>query len=179
MFRKAKALYEMPEQEGSTEECRKMLERALQNEPDNAEIKQMLSEIENELKGDAHVPVAVEKERFDRLFQVMKDSGGKFEKLKIRYFGPDYRGLIATKDLKCGEIACFMPLRNMITLEMACASPIGHKMCLKNLKLRLISPKHSLMATFVLQEVRKPDSIWLPYFDVFPKNFDNFPIFYT
>ena len=62
---------------------------------------------------------------------------------------------------------------------MAFASPVGKKMYEKGLRQRLISPKHSFLATFVMQERRKDDTIWAPYLDILPKSFTDFPIFYT
>jgi len=49
----------------------------------------------------------------------------------------------------------------------------------KGLRSRLISPKHSFLATFIMQEKRKESSIWDYYIDILPKNFSNFPIFFT
>lgn len=44
---------------------------------------------------------------------------------------------------------------------------------------RLISPKHSFLATYIMQERRKESSFFDKYIDILPKAFDNFPIFYT
>jgi len=62
---------------------------------------------------------------------------------------------------------------------MAIASPVGAKMYEKGLRQRLISPKHSFLSTFIMQERRKPDTIWLAYIDILPKSYSNFPIFFT
>lgn len=60
---------------------------------------------------------------------------------------------------------------------MAKATPIGSKM--EKAKLNLLSPKHSFLSSFVLQERKKPDTKWHPYFDILPKSCSNFPIFFT
>lgn len=52
---------------------------------------------------------------------------------------------------------------------MAFASPVGKKMYEKGLRQRLISPKHSFLCTFIMQERRKPDSEWQNYIDILPK----------
>jgi histone-lysine N-methyltransferase SETD3 len=62
---------------------------------------------------------------------------------------------------------------------MAIASPVGKKMFEKGLRSKLISPKHSFLSTFIMQERRKPDSLWQIYIDILPKCFSNFPIFFT
>ena len=91
----------------------------------------------------------------------------------------DYRGVNAARDIKKGETILYVPKKQIITLEMAMASPIGKKMYEKGLRQRLISPKHSFLCTFVMQERRKPETEWNAYIDILPKNFDNFPIFFT
>lgn len=52
---------------------------------------------------------------------------------------------------------------------MAIASPVGAKMYEKGLRQRLISPKHSFLATYIMQEKRKESTIWDPYIDILPK----------
>ncbi len=62
---------------------------------------------------------------------------------------------------------------------MAFESPIGKLMMEKNLRNRLISPKHSFMATLLMQEIRKEDTPHRQYLNILPQAYDNFPIFYT
>jgi histone-lysine N-methyltransferase SETD3 len=85
----------------------------------------------------------------------------------------------AARDIKKGETVLFVPKDQIITLEMAIESPIGKKMYEKGLRNRLISPKHSFLSTYIMQERRKPDTIWEPYIDILPKSYSNFPIFFT
>jgi len=56
----------------------------------------------------------------------------------------------AARDIKKGETILYVPLNQIITLEMAIASPIGAKMYEKGLRQRLISPKHSFLGTFIM-----------------------------
>lgn len=45
---------------------------------------------------------------------------------------------------------------------------------------KLLSPKHSFLTTYVLQEMEKgADSFYFPFIDILPKSFDCFPIFFT
>ena len=55
----------------------------------------------------------------------------------------------------------------MITLEMAKETPVAKKII--QYRLDLLSPKHSFLSTFLLQEKKKEDSFWKPYLDVLPK----------
>lgn len=132
-----------------------------------------------ELKEDNYVPVQAEKTRFETMFTWMREWGANFDKLKVRYYAPDYRGVHAARDIKKGETILYVPKSEIITLEMAMESPIGALMHARNFRQRLISPKHSFLATYIMQERRKTDSWFDKYIDILPKAFDNFPIFYT
>jgi len=71
------------------------------------------------------VPVPAEKERFEVMFGWMRDGGSIFDKLKMRYYAADYRGVHASRDIKKGETILYVPKKEIITLEMAMESPIG------------------------------------------------------
>lgn len=46
-------------------------------------------------------------------------------------------------------------------------------------KLDLLSPKHSHLSTFLLQEKHNPNSFWKPYLDILPATYSSFPIFFS
>ena len=58
----------------------------------------------------------------------MKDSGAQFDKLKMRYYDLNYRGVHASRFIKKGETILYVPLKEIITLEMCMDSPIGKPM---------------------------------------------------
>jgi len=66
-----------------------------------------------------------ERQRFNKMFQWLKNSGAYFEKLKLRYYTEDYRGVHAARAIKKGETILLVPLKDLLTLDMAMASPIG------------------------------------------------------
>lgn len=107
------------------------------------------------------------------------EGGSKFDKLKIRYYSPEYRGVHAARNIKKGEIILLVPLKQIITLEMAFESPVGRKMVQRNMRNRLLSPKHSFLSTYIMQERRKNVSEFDLYMDILPKDLSNFPIFFT
>ena len=148
-------------------------------DPSNTEMTERLQFAEEEFKEDSYVPVQAEKDRFEVMFDWMKEGGALFDKLKLRYYAADYRGVHAARDIKKGETILYVPKQEIITLEMAMESPIGALMKARNFRQRLISPKHSFLATYVMQERRKENSYFDKYIDILPKAFDNFPIFYT
>lgn len=182
LFRKAIALYEMPQMETCVEQCVRVLEEAIQQDPDNQEIVKLLTGAREEMKEDNHVPVEAEKVRFETLFSWMKSDGSCFDKLKLRYYAADYRGVHAARDVKKGETILYVPLKQIITLEMAMESPIGSLMAARDFRRRLVSPKHSFLSTYIMEERRKETtggSYFDQFIDILPKCFDNFPIFYT
>jgi histone-lysine N-methyltransferase SETD3 len=115
--------------------------------------------------------------RFNKFVKWLKDGGAIFDKIKMRYYSPDYRGVHARGKIRKNEVFLMIPKELIITLEMAKATPIGSKM--EKAHLNLLSPKHSFLSTYVLQEKRKPETRFEPYFDILPKSTNNFPIFFT
>jgi len=165
--------------EGSAEKAINLFEKAIELDPSSIEMKEKLAFAREEYKEDSFVPVPAEKARFEVMFKWMRDGGSIFDKLKMRYYAADYRGVHASRDIKKGETILYVPKQEIITLEMAMESPIGALMHARNFRQRLISPKHSFLATYVMQERRKEVSFFDKYIDILPKAFDNFPIFYT
>ena len=119
------ALWELPHIDGTAEKVIEVLKEAITLDPENVEIQKMLEFAESELSLDKNVPVMEEKQRFDALFDWMKTDGAEFNKLKLRYYAPDYRGVHAARDIKKGETIVYVPLKEIITLEMAMETPIG------------------------------------------------------
>lgn len=170
----------MPQVAGTAEQTIELLAKANELDPTNEQIKEMLDFHVAEEKEDNYLPVAEEKVRFDALFEWMKKDGAEFDKLKMRYYAPDYRGVHAAREVKKGETILYVPRKEIITLEMAMESPIGALMAARNFRQRLISPKHSFLATYIMQDRRLPEGSYFDeYIDILPKAFDNFPIFYT
>lgn len=128
-----------------------VLKEALTVEPSNEDLMKLFEETKSEYEEDNRVGVEdPERARFEKLLQWLKEGGSQFDKLKIRYYTADYRGVHAARDIKKGETILYVPKHQIITLEMAMTSPVGKKMYEKGLRQRLISPKHSFLATFIM-----------------------------
>ena len=67
----------------------------------------------------------------------------------------------------------------MITLRVACHTPIGKMMIDKGLGKKLLEPKISFLAIYLMQEGKKKDSPYKEYLNMLPKSFSQFPIFFT
>lgn len=109
----------------------------------------------------------------------MEKHGSDFSKLKLRYYTENYRGVHAGQPVKNGETILYVPLPLIITLEMAFKSPVGKLMYEMGLRQRLISPKHSFLGTFLLQEQLKKETPFAEYLDILPKSLRDFPVFFT
>jgi len=62
---------------------------------------------------------------------------------------------------------------------MCFKSPIGKLMYEKGLRGRLISPKHSFLCAYILQEKKKAKQDFVQFLDILPKSFVDYPIFFT
>jgi len=99
-----------------------------------------------------------------------------FPKLEIHFYTDDYRGVLAKNNIMKDEIIMTIPRDCLISLETAFETDYGKKICEFMYK-ELNSPKHCLLTSFLLYEEKNPKYKY--YFDLLPKDFSNFPIFYT
>ena len=99
-----------------------------------------------------------------------------FPKLDIHFYSDDSRGVVAKANIIKKEIIMMIPQTCLISLENALETDIGKKIG-EFMNKELHSPKHSLLSAFLLSEEKNEK--WKFYFDLLPKDFSNFPIFYT
>ena len=99
-----------------------------------------------------------------------------FPKLEIHFFSDNYRGVIAKSDIKKYEIIMSIPKICLISMDIALSTLIGKEIG-KFMYQELHSPRHSLFSSFLLSEAQSEK--WKFYFDLLPKDFSYFPIFYT
>jgi hypothetical protein len=73
-------------------------------------LKEVYDETQYEHKEDNNLPLDhPERMRFDKMLKWLKDGGSEFNKLKIRYYTEDYRGVHAARDVKKGETILYVP----------------------------------------------------------------------
>ena len=99
-----------------------------------------------------------------------------FPKLEIHFYSENYRGIIARNHIEKNEIILTIPFECMISLQTVLNTNYGKKIG-SFMQRDLASPKHCLLTSFILFEEKNPK--WKFYFDLLPKDFSNFPIFYT
>jgi len=99
-----------------------------------------------------------------------------FPKLEIHFYTDDYRGVLAKSNILKDEILMTIPKDCLISLETVLETSYGKKIG-EFMYNELNSPKHCLLSSFLLYEEKNPKYKY--YFDLLPKDFSNFPIFYT
>ena len=86
------------------------LKKAIELEPSNEEYKKYFEETKTEYEEDNNIPIDhPERQRFEKLLKWLKEGGSQFDKLKIRYYTADYRGVHAARDIKKGETILYIP----------------------------------------------------------------------
>ena len=110
-----------------------------------------------------------------RLLRWLVSEGAVLEPI---FFRPDGHGgytVHVRNDVEEGELIFDIPLRCMITRELARASAIGRAVMSSG-----ASPSdNTALAAFVLEERRWPGSFWRRYLDTLPTSFPHHPFFFT
>ena len=120
------------------------------------------------------------KDKFEMLFEWLRQEKAFFDNLFIRQYNPNHRGVHAKCDIDPGETMINIPLERIITLQMAVNSPLGRIMLQKGLNKRLNESKNIFLGAFILQEFLKPeqDRNYHEYLQILP-SCQNFPIFFN
>ncbi|KAG0344429.1 SET domain-containing protein 4 [Podila humilis] len=106
--------------------------------------------------------------------QWLKDMGCPKTKLTLAEFSNTGRGMMATKNIKAGEVIVQVPERNLVTLK-SLQSIYGPRIARfgKNVN------SHMIIALHIALLVQAPEkSGWLPYLRLLPKKFDTMPVRY-
>lgn len=107
----------------------------------------------------------------------LRQNGAILKNTMIKYYGPDYRGVNASKEIKAGEIIVDFPMNLFFTIEHGEKTPTGKKLVATGLKFN--KPQLIYITIYILSEMHNPDSKLKPYLDVFPNTADNFPILFS
>jgi hypothetical protein len=92
-------------------------------------LKELKTKIKEDYEADQVVKVSdAERVKFDRMLQWMRDNGASINKCKIRWFGPDYRGVVADRDIKKDDVVMFVPRRLLANYEKAAKSVLCERM---------------------------------------------------
>ncbi len=116
-------------------------------------------------------------EKIECFTKWMKDNGAKFNKIRMKYYGPDYRGVHCYKSIHQRETFLWIPKKLIITPQSGRETAIGK--LIQAAKLKLNWEYLIYITVFLMVQFHDEKSWWKPYMDVYPKAVDNFPMFYT
>lgn len=160
---------------GSYKESIDFLEgKAKGNSMLNGKLETLKKQYEKECGLPFEHPTSVKMETF---IKWMKENGAIFDNIRMRYYGPDYRGVHCTKDIEQNGLFLYVPKKIIITSQAGKETPIGEKIV--NSQVQLNWDYLVYITVHLLTQFHDPNSVWKPYMDVYPKNVDNFPMFYT
>jgi histone-lysine N-methyltransferase SETD3 len=90
------------------------------------------------------------------------------------YYSDDYRGVHCLTKVPADEVILYVPLKHIMTSEVAKGSDIGKKIIQSGVELR---STHSYLAAYLLQEKHKKNkSFWEPYLRILPVHYANMPL---
>ena len=77
-----------------------VLKAGLENDPENDSLINLMEETKQEYEEDTKLPSDhPERKRFQNLIDWLKEGGAKFDKLKMRFYTEDFRGVHAARDI--------------------------------------------------------------------------------
>jgi histone-lysine N-methyltransferase SETD3 len=117
-------------------------------------------------------------EKYLSLCNWLLEKGSHFSKLDIHFYSDNHRGVVAKHNIYKDEIILKIPKDQLISIELAKSTEMGAKIA-NFMYAELNSPKHSLLSSFILNELKNPNTKWKSYLDILPKDYSSFPIFYT
>ena len=96
------------------------------------------------------------------------------------YSDNDYRGIASSLDINKNQDLLIIPAKTIISVELARESPTGKQMDRKGLFKKLLSPRQSFIAAFMLAEEEKgSQSQWKSVIDSFPPHANDMATFFT
>lgn len=141
-------------------------------------FKPKIEEYKKKYKEDYGLPYGEETtKKFEIFIAWMRKNGAKFDKIRMRYYGPDYRGVHAYQTISEQETFLWVPKKLIITSQMGRDSKIGT--LVKKSGIKISWDYLAYITIFLLIQQHDPNSFWKPYMDVYPKMVDNFPMFYS
>lgn len=166
-------LYKYPEAHSS-------FQAGLKLDPEDATLSKKVDELstlldELKLTGDQDAAENPDGDRFEAMVNWLRDGGGQFPKLYLKYYSDDYRGVHCLAKVPEDDTILYVPFKYIMTSEVAKASAIGKSIISSNVDLR---SKHSYLASYVLQEKKQESSFWDPYINILPQFYANMPIFF-
>ena len=161
-------------------EAKEVVEKGIEAEPDNADMKALLEQIDTELSLETAIPLDhPARLKFQGMIDWMLDEGADFSQIKIIYYTANYRGVHANKAIRPGEQVLYVPKNLLITLDACLACPLAKKITELGLDQKLEMLEHNQMSAYILQEMNDENSYWKTYIDMLPKDMTEYPFLFS
>lgn len=133
--------------------------------------------------GNAHLflPLAFrldeEQARLVLLEAWLRHNGCRFPHVRLSDYNNEARGVHAAVDIHPQERVLDVPLRLLITTEVASSSPLARRIAFKCVN---FASRHTPLALYLLEEREKGvQSFWYPYLCSLPQEYGFMPAFFT
>jgi len=117
------------------------------------------------------------KQDFKTFIEWVKENGGKFPNIHFKQYGKSERGVHSKSKQRSGLNLIKIPVSLIIHDGMAKNVKYGAQL-LEYGAHKLKSYKIILVTLYILATIKK-DEFYEPYYNIFPNNLDNFPIFWN
>jgi len=107
----------------------------------------------------------------------LKDNGAKFPGVYFKETENNMRSVYTRQFIPKDQQIITIPEKLLITNQMGKNTEIGRRLI--NLGIKFNSPKHAYIIVFMVEEMKKGNSFFQPYFDILPTDLSNFPIFWN
>jgi len=142
------------------------------------EITELLEKYKNEYKNESGLEFGDPKmEKIEIFLDWLRENGAKFSKIRMKYYGLDYRGVHAVKMIPGEEVFLWVPKKLIITPQMGKDTEIGQKLIKSGVTVGW--DYLTYITLFLLIQQHDEKSFWKPYMDVYPKTVDSFPLFFS
>lgn len=113
---------------------------------------------------------------FSTLIDWLRKNGAEFPFLEIKHYNERFRGIVATNNIYREKQILKVPNKCIMTTLKAYESEIGLEVKKSGWEPH---SSHTWLALMLLQEKLKSNSFWKPFIDILPRNYNDFPQFYT
>eukprot|EP00949_MAST-11_sp_MAST-11-sp1_P001255 g1255.t1 len=108
----------------------------------------------------------------------LQEHGASFPGLYLKKYTDEVRGVHAESELRPDQQIVTIPLKLLIHEGMGQQTDIGKKVH-NNPNCHIIVPAHTQVIIYMLLTMRDPNHFFKPYYDILPREFSNFPIFWS
>ncbi len=107
----------------------------------------------------------------------LKDNGAKFPGVYFKEMDNNMRSVYTRQFIPKDQQIITIPQKLLITNQMGKETEMGKR--LLSMGIQFNSPKHAYIIVFMIEEMKKGNSFFQPYFDILPNDLSNFPVFWS